>query len=290
MSLRWRQWFLRTRTILVAVVRKFFADNGLILSSALAFNLLLYFIPLSLLMVSLLGYTVLDSERAMREVQSVLLASLPRSQEAFAKNVATIVADRGLLGFAGLASFMIFSTFLFGSVRTVLNQVFQARHERSFMRGVGIDALMTLSIAVLVLLMMGATGFLALTDAFVERYPNWIGFVQPGLDIFNKGFGMAVTACLFYILYRFAPAITISSRALVVASITATLLFQIAKWGFGWYVTIAQQNVELYGALTGVIFLFVWLYYASVLFIIGAEIGWTFDQERTKIAAASNLL
>lgn len=290
MSIRWQQWFIRTRIILVAVARKFFADNGLILSSALAFNLLLYFIPLLLLMVSLLGYTVLDSERAMREVQSVLLASLPRSQEALAKNFATVVANRGLLGFAGFASFVIFSTFLFGSVRTVLNRVFQARQERSFMRGMGIDALMTLSIAVLVLLMVGATWFLALTGAFVERYPNWISLIQPGLVIFSKGFGLAVTASLFYILYRFAPAITISRCALVVASITATLLFQIAKWGFGWYVTIAQQNVELYGALAGVIFFFVWLYYASVVFIIGAEIGWTFDQERTRIEVVSNCL
>ena len=42
-------------------LRKFIADGGLFLASALAFNLLLYFIPLSLLMISLLGHTVLDS-------------------------------------------------------------------------------------------------------------------------------------------------------------------------------------------------------------------------------------
>ncbi len=62
-----------------SVMGKFLEDNGFFLTSALAFNLLLYFVPLSLLMVSLLGYTVVDSERAMNEVRSVLRAFLPRS-------------------------------------------------------------------------------------------------------------------------------------------------------------------------------------------------------------------
>ena len=280
MSARWRQWSGRVWFIFQAVVRKFFADNGLFLASALAFNLLLYFIPLSLLMVSVLGYTVLDSERVMNEVQSVLRAFLPRSQEALAENLAAVVADRGLLGFVGFVSFLIFSTFLFGSVRTVLNRVFQVKHERTLIKGVGIDLLMMGFTAILLIVAVGATWFLTVSDAFAERYPSWSGLVQPGLVAFSKAFGVVVTACLLYVLYRFAPVATMSSRALVIASITGTFLFQLAKWGFGWYVAIAQQNVELYGALAGLIFLFVWLYYASAVFIIGAEVGWAYDRER----------
>ncbi len=288
MSKGWRQWLGRARRIFQAVLQKFLADNGLFLASALAFNLLLYFIPLSLLMVSLLGYTVLDSERAMNEVQSVLRAFLPRSQEALAENLAAVVADRGLLGFAGFVCFLIFSTFLFGSVRTVLNRVFQVKHERTLVKGIGIDLLMMGFTAILLLVAVAATWFLTVTDAFAERYPSWSGFVQPGLVAFSKTFGVAVTACLLYVLYRFAPAATISSRALMIASMTGTLLFQFAKWGFGWYVVIAQQNVELYGALAGLIFLFVWLYYASVVFIIGAEVGWAYDRERAEVDLNSN--
>ncbi|NJN36885.1 MAG: hypothetical protein HC794_07290 [Nitrospiraceae bacterium] len=110
-----------------AVAGKFVVDNGWILASAVAFNLLLYFIPLSLLMISLLGYTVLDSERAMHEVQSVLKSFLPRSQHGLADNLAVVVADRGLLGFFGFASFLVFSTFVFSSARTALNRVFQVK-------------------------------------------------------------------------------------------------------------------------------------------------------------------
>lgn len=58
-----------------------------------------------------------------------------------------------------------------------------------------------------------------------------------------------------------------------------TVLFQFAKWGFAWYVAAAQANIELYGAVGALMFLFLWLYYASVVFIIGAEVGLAYDQQ-----------
>ncbi len=230
------------RHLCATVLRKFFTDDGLFLASALAFNLLLYFIPLSLLMISLLGYTVLDSERAMHEVQSVLKAFLPRSQRALADNLTAVVANRGLLGFFGFTSFFISSTFLFGSVRTVLNRVFQVKRERTLVRGMGVDLLMMGLTALLVFLAVGTTWFLAVVGAFTERYPSWSGLLQPGLVALSKVIGVAVTALLFYALYRFPPIATMSTRALMIASVTGTVLFQLAKWGFAWYVAASQEN------------------------------------------------
>jgi len=80
-------------------------DNGLFLASGMAFNLLLYLIPLSLVMISLLGYTVLDSERALNEVQSAMRAFLPRPQQALADSLATVVTNRGPLGLFGIFHF-----------------------------------------------------------------------------------------------------------------------------------------------------------------------------------------
>jgi membrane protein len=281
----WAHTLVQVWLLCVTGLRKFLADNGLFLASALAFNLLLYFIPLSLLMISLLGYTVLDSEQAMNEVQSALRAFLPRSQRALADNLSAIVADRGLLGVFGFASFVIFSTFLFGSVRAVLNRVFQVKQERTLVKGIGGDLLMMGLTALLLLLAVGMTWSLTFVMTISERYPSWSGFLQPGLIVLGKLFGVAATALLFYALYRYSPAATLSGRALMIASVAGTGLFQFAKWGFAWYVGIAQQSLELYGALGGLMFLFVWLYYASVVFIIGAEVGWVYERQRAGSSA-----
>lgn len=274
--------FISAWRLLRVVAGKFVADNGWILSSALAFNLLLYFIPLSLLMISLLGYTVLDSERAMQEVQSALKSFLPRSEHDLADNLSAVVADRGLLGFFGFASFFMFSTFVFSSARTALNRVFQVKQERSLAKGVGVDLMMIGLMALLLLLAVGMTWFLTLAGAFAERYPSWEAVLRPGLAALGKAAGVAATALLFYVLYRFSPAETLSFCGLLVASATGTLLFQLARWGFAWYVRFAPATLEIYGTLGGVMFLFVWLYYASAVFIIGAEVGWAYDQEQNR--------
>ena len=68
-------------------------------------------------------------------------------------------------------------------------------------------------------------------EAFIERYSSWNGLLQPGLVMLSKVVGVMVTALLFYILYRYPPVATLSNRALIIASVTGTVLFQFTKWG-----------------------------------------------------------
>jgi membrane protein len=87
-------------------------------------------------------------------------------------------------------------------------------------------------------------------------------------------------ASLFYVFYRFAPARTLRQRALLIASLSGTMLFELTRWSFAWYVAFAQESLALYGALGGLMFFFFWLYYASVVFVLGAEIGFAYEQAR----------
>ncbi|MDH5741299.1 MAG: YihY/virulence factor BrkB family protein [Nitrospira sp.] len=274
MSATPRQWFGHVWTFLQSVAEKFVADNGFFYTSALAFNILLYFIPLSLLMVSLLGYTVLDSERAMNEVKSVLQSFLPQSQQAMADSMAAVVADRGLLGVAGVVSFVVFSSLLFGSVRIVLNQVFRAQRSRTFIRGVGIDLFITLLVAALLLGVVINTSFVTIVWTLAEDYPSLAPFFTPALTVWDRVLGFVAMVALFYVLYRVAPAIALPYEALLIGALSATLLFQLARWGFAWYVSMAQASLVLYGTLGGLMFFFMWLYYASLVFILGAEVAW----------------
>jgi uncharacterized BrkB/YihY/UPF0761 family membrane protein len=39
----------------------------------------------------------------------------------------------------------------------------------------------------------------------------------------------------------------------------------------------AQTTTAIYGALSALVFFFLWLYYACTIFIVSAEIGWVCD-------------
>lgn len=255
-------------------MRKFAQINGLFLASGLAFSLLLYAIPLALIMISLLGYTVLESEQALSEVESVIRRFLPRSQQAFVEDVASIVANRGLLGAAGFVSFLVFSTTVFGSVRLVLNIVFEAGPGRSFLRSIARDLLMLAFCVALVLIAIGAGWLLdqvhAVGDHIPWLAPLWELVVRAGRTLL----ALALAWGLIYGLYRFSPAKTLRPDSLVVGSLVALALFEVAKRSFAWYIQFAQSSAVLYGALGGLVFLFFWLYYASAVFVLGAAAGW----------------
>ena len=252
----------------------FFQDNGFFLAMGLAFNLLLYFLPLILLMISLLGYTVLESNQAMSEVQSVVRQFLPHSEQTFADNLEAIVRNRGLLGLVGFSFFLIFSSTLFGSVRHILNLVFKAERRRGFLHGLSHDFLMMLVTALVLVLAITVTSLIALARSVgAEQLP----LLTPALELFlvatGKIFALLFLLGMFYIFYRFAPVRTLQQRALIIASLSATILFELARWGFTWYVAFARESLAVYGTLAGLMFFFFWLYYASIIFVLGAEIG-----------------
>lgn len=257
----------------------FYRDNGFFLAMGLAFNLLLYFIPLVLMMIALLGYTFLESSRAMTEVQSVMRQLLPQSEYALADNFAAIVNHRGLLGVAGSVFFFVFSSTLFGSARYVLNIVFRTQQRRSFLKGLLRDFLMMTIAAILLMLAIGAGILLALARTFgAETFPVLAPILEPLWWAVSRLLTLALLAALFYIFYRYAPARSLSPKALLVASLSATFLFQAFRWGFAWYVEYAREVLTLYGVLSGLMFFFFWLYYASLVFVLGAEVGYTVDQ------------
>jgi membrane protein len=274
---------LRTRVTPWTIVRNtgqsFYQDNGFFLAMGLAFNLLLYFVPLILLMITILGYTVLESERAMREVQSVVRQFLPHSEQAIADNVEAIIGNRGVLGLVSFCFFLIFSSTLFSSVRHVLNIVFKAAGRRGFLHGVGHDLLMMLGTALLLVLAITVASLMALARAVgTEHLPIMTPVLEATLTAAGKVVAWLFLFATFYGFYRFAPARTLHRKALFIASLSATVLFELARWAFTWYVAFARDAVAVYGALAGLVFFFFWLYYASVIFVLGGQIGFACDQ------------
>lgn len=265
-------------TIVRTMVSKFSQDNGLFLASGLAFSLLLYVIPLALLMISILGYTVLESGQAMEEVQSVIRQFLPRSEQIFAEHVGAIVADRGLLGIAGFISFLLLSTMVFGSTRHVLNIVFQAGPARSFLRGTAQDLLMMGFCVALLIVLIGLASVETIIGNLGEDVP-WAGALWgQGMQVLHQIMAVILGGSLILGIYRFSPVTTLKLSSLTVGAGVAVILFGFAKQGFAWYVHFAQSSIPLYGALGTFLLFFLWLYYASVVFVLGAEAAWAFDQ------------
>jgi membrane protein len=268
-------WLVLKRTI-----DKFFADNGLFLASGLAFDLLLFCFPFSLLVVSAMGYALGSSERALEAIQTVLGELMPITREAFTGNLAMVLENKGLLGLLGGSLFFLTSSLTFGSVRGVLNTVFRANAPSSFFHGKSVDVLVMLLTSGLLILMIGLTSLLTLAESLLERLPRLEAIIGPGWVFAGDLLGFLFTLTLFYVLYRFCPAETLLRPSLFVAAFTGAALFELSKWVFAWYVDMAGNAAAWYGTVGGLFFFLMWVYYACAVLIVGAEAGWSLQHEQ----------
>ncbi len=257
---------------------KFFDDNGLFLASGLAFDLLLFCFPFSLLIVSSLGYALGSSERALEALQAVLQELLPITRMAFIGNLSMVLENKGLLGLLGGALFFLTSSLTFGSVRGVLNTVFRIREPSRFFRERASDVLAMLLASGLLVLMIGLTSLLTLADSLLERIPRLQAVVGPGWTFAGDLLGFLFTLALFYLMYRFCPSQTLQRPALATAAFTGAALFELSKWVFAWYVGMAEGTAAWFGAVGGLFFFLMWDYYACAVLIVGAEVGWSLQE------------
>ena len=250
------------------------------MASGLSFDLLLYCLPLPVLFISVLGYTLIGSQLALTWVQTITNQLLPGFEQPFLETLTTLMNNRGLLGFTGFFLFLILGTAVFSSARHVLNQVFQVEKTRSFLRGKGVDLLLMLVLSLLIILIVLMNTVLGFLQSYGESIPTVKGLLSPIGYIVGKAFGFVCLSALFYLFYGFSTPKRLSQVSLLIGSVTAAGLFEASKLGFSWYIQLAQVVTAFYGVLSGFIFFFLWIYYASVVFILGAEVSWDCERRR----------
>ena len=266
--------------IVTAAFRKFYEDDGTFLASGLAFGLLFYSVPFALLTVSALSYTLVRSDTALAWVHRISVNLIPHSQDVFDNFITSVVARRGLLGLFGFAAFLFASSTTFGSVRLVLNRIFGGRESRGLIHGKLMEVVMMFGTSLVFFIIICVVYAINLVHSILANL--WFEkYLHPGIVFVGWAVGFLSTFALFLFLYRFSPSETLGRSALLVASATATCLFQMSKWAFGVYLQYAQTTTAIYGALSALVFFFLWLYYACTIFVFSAEVGWVFDRSRS---------
>jgi len=89
---------------------------------------------------------------------------------------------------------------------------------------------------------------------------------------------------LFFILYYLIPYELIGKSAAAVCAFWATLLWELARGIFGYYVNYVLKTNPFYGAFVLIIAIMLWIFYSACLFIVAAEIGELFRERRLLIS------
>jgi len=133
----------------------------------------------------------------------------------------------------------------------------------------------------LVTLNMGVTVALEATMEFGVEIMGLrggaVGFTQRLM-----GYALALGSIwvLFLIVYRYLPARRIPWTAALVAATFAALFHEGLKEGLSWYATDIANYRSTFGNLATVAVLFFWIYWESLVFILGGEVAQVYSMRK----------
>ena len=268
-------WKKATWKIAVGSLKNFAEDKITTHAAALAFCTMLSIAPLLIVAIAVAGLFVGE-----RTAQSEIFHHLRDLVGAdAAKMVHQVLSNARVSRHGTLAMTMSFATMLFGAtgifsqLQDTLNLVWKVTGKP----GVGVvkrifrKRVMTF----ITLLAMGGLLLASLIlSATLSSLRQYLGPSLPGSQAVwwtvDMIVSLGVTCVLFAAVYRILPDVHLAWRHVWLGSLVTAILFALGKIGIGLYI-VHSSTASAYGAAGALVVLLLWVYYSSIIFLLGAE-------------------
>jgi membrane protein len=272
------RWVRDTWMYLVRIVERM-QDNHIFLSAAgIAFNTLLCFIPLLLIVFYIMGF-YLSSDSALRTVDSYLnsLDLFPYQREQLRTLLVNVISEfvRGshIAGVVGGIGLIWTASTLFAAFRTALDKIYGVKDTMNILVSTLKDFAM-LSIVGIALLLVHVS-FYSLTivrgigkDVFGLEWNHWLFST-----VISQITPLAVTFLLFCVIFFLVPDVRLPYKAIVLSSAIAALLWGLAKAVMAYYLAHLWSLGKIYGPYAILVATALWIYYSNITLLFAAEIG-----------------
>lgn len=253
---------------LIVKVKK---DDVFALGAQLAYYLILSFFPFLIFLITLIGFSNLNS----MEVIDGLRALLPSN--VFDLTSATIVEvienqHAGLLGVSIMLSLWAASS-AFRAVIKGINKAYNVRENRSFIKISIIAIISIVALAFIIIITLAMLVFGSLIGDLLKSYLPFDVLINKLWDILRYLVVITSMIFIFATIYRYTPATRISWREVFPGAIVTTIGWIVSSIGFSFYINNFNNYSRLYGGLGAVFVLMTWLYITSIIFILGGEIN-----------------
>jgi membrane protein len=244
------------------------------LAAAVSFYALLSFIPLVMLLVSVIGHFVASSEVAYGKISEFLTQYLPVSTTSSAELLAHSAAKRTVYGIVGAAGLIWTSMHIFDVLEQAMQRIWRPRVSRSYWRTKFAALICIPFMAIFTLLSITATGLLSLFQQKTIPLLNITVADLPFLgDILARLLPVFLSLLLFLSINYLLPRRWDHFRHALIAALLSALLWEGAKLLFDYYMKNFSYLETIYGSFTSLAVLALWVYYSSFIVLFGAEFG-----------------
>ena len=268
------------------VWRKGEQDNIFFLAGAISFDVLVAFVPLLLAVLGIAG-TVLKQGEVQATLLRYLDQTVPQAVNLPYERIITDLAQNstGILSI-GTLFFLWISTRLVGTLRIVLREIFDMSHGRGIIEGKLFDIKMVLMAGTLfgvnflltVVLQLGSEVATDYTGIQISDIP----LLRHATAIWPQLLALITIWVMFLLIYRYLPPRRIRWNTAAIAATFTAIMAEVLKFGFTWYVQNVARFDEFWGNVTTFVILVLWIYYTSLVFILGGEVAQVVSMQRIR--------
>jgi membrane protein len=198
---------------------------------------------------------------------------------------ATISDAGSIAAIVAIATLLFSATTVFISVQNGLNKIWgvKAKPKRNWLKHI-IDRLLSFALVAFFGILMIMT---LLLDALLEIFNDiiveyWSGVAKYLMQVFNFSISSIMITLIFAMIFKLLPDARIRWRDVWVGAFITTLLFVLGRLLIGLYLTNSDFN-DTYGAAGSLVAVLMWVYYSSVILLLGAQFTQTYSKRYGKI-------
>lgn len=243
--------------------RHFSADGAPFLAQALAFNTLFAAIPLSLVIIAMFGF-IYGTDQGNARALDTIDRLAPQLYDLVSSNLESVVRYRGVSGAVGLIGLIWSGKNVFAAVAYGLDRSLGIP-SRHFVIEIAV-ALVLVPLLGIVLIVATA---LPIVISFVVRFTG-IQYLRYGPQFASYAASLVFVFVLAWLVYTYLP----NRRATIWFGIPGAVItaigYTLAQVAFAVYT--AHTNVlQIYGTLSAIFALMLWVYLVGVIFLFGAH-------------------
>jgi membrane protein len=246
--------------------------------SGIAFSIIICMVPLTLIIFYFLG-ELLESGKVYEQINSFIDTIIPytnysnRLKIILHTRVDEVIAYKNIAGYVGVVGILFAASGLFSAMRTGLNNIFELRGPSVYvgkLRDIG----MVILVLIIILLATAILPIMEIIKESADKIEFLSSFQLTGLQGLLYFIGTLLTIfIMFFTLYSLIPNRRVGFRTAAVGALWATVLWVVAREIFGYYISGIATLKRIYGTYMLFAVLTFWLYYSSVVFLIGAQIA-----------------
>jgi membrane protein len=245
----------------VAMVQRFRDERAMQTAGSLTYTSLLSMVPLVTVVLAVAtAFPVFD--QAIETLQEFILENaLPDTPgiDTITEQINSFTRNAGKLTAIGIAGFLVTSVMLMLTVDNALNRIFRVQRRRSILQNVVVYwAVLSLG-PVLIGASLSVSTFLI----------RMLGADLAGQTAL-RALPLFFTCAALTMLYGIVPARRVELHHALIGGILAGIAFEIAKRGFGIYLSQVPTYTLIYGAFATIPIFLLWLYMSWLVVLGGA--------------------